>query len=27
VNPTATIQALAHYIADAIKRNIDNLFD
>jgi choline dehydrogenase-like flavoprotein len=27
VNPTATIQALALYIADAIKKNIDHLFD
>jgi choline dehydrogenase-like flavoprotein len=27
VNPTATIQALALYVADSIKKNIDNLFD
>jgi len=27
VNPTATIQALALYIADAIKKNLDHLFD
>jgi choline dehydrogenase-like flavoprotein len=27
VNPTNTIQALALYIADAIKRNLANLFD
>jgi choline dehydrogenase-like flavoprotein len=27
VNPTSTIQALALYIADCIKRNIANLFD
>jgi choline dehydrogenase-like flavoprotein len=27
VNPTATIQALALYIADAIKKNIDHLFE
>lgn len=27
VNPTSTIQALALYIADSIKRNIGNLFD
>ncbi|MDD9936919.1 MAG: GMC family oxidoreductase [Myxococcales bacterium] len=27
VNPTATIQALALYIADAIKQKIDNLFE
>ena len=27
VNPTNTIQALALYIADAIKRNLDHLFD
>jgi choline dehydrogenase-like flavoprotein len=27
VNPTNTIQALALYIADAIKRNLDRLFD
>ena len=27
VNPTNTIQALALYIADTIKRNLTNLFD
>ena len=27
VNPTSTIQALALYIADSIKRNVGNLFD
>ena len=27
VNPTNTIQALALYIADSIKRNLTNLFD
>jgi choline dehydrogenase-like flavoprotein len=27
VNPTSTIQALALYIADTIKRNLANLFD
>ena len=27
VNPTATIQALALYIADNIKRRLANLFD
>jgi choline dehydrogenase-like flavoprotein len=27
VNPTSTIQALALYVADSIKRNIGNLFD
>jgi len=27
VNPTSTIQALALYIADAIKKNLDHLFD
>ena len=27
VNPTHTIQALALYIADAMKRNLANLFD
>ena len=27
VNPTSTIQALALYIGDSIKRNTDNLFD
>ena len=27
VNPTSTIQALALYIGDSIKRNIGNLFD
>jgi choline dehydrogenase-like flavoprotein len=26
VNPTSTIQALALYIADSIKKNIENLF-
>jgi len=27
VNPTSTIQALALYVADSIKKNIGNLFD
>ena len=27
VNPTSTIQALALYIADSIKKNLSNLFD
>jgi len=27
VNPTCTIQALALYIGDSIKKNIANLFD
>jgi choline dehydrogenase-like flavoprotein len=27
VNPTNTIQALALYVGDAIKRNLDRLFD
>jgi hypothetical protein len=27
VNPTSTIQALALYIGDRIKTNIENLFD
>jgi choline dehydrogenase-like flavoprotein len=27
VNPTCTIQALALYVADSIKKNLDNLFD
>ena len=27
VNPTSTIQALALYVADSIKKNIANLFD
>ena len=27
VNPTCTIQALALYIADTMKRNLANLFD
>ena len=27
VNPTSTIQALALYIADSIKKNLTNLFD
>jgi choline dehydrogenase-like flavoprotein len=27
VNPTCTIQALALYIADSIKKNLGNLFD
>ena len=27
VNPTNTIQALALYVADRIKRNLENLFD
>ena len=27
VNPTSTIQALALYIADRIKQNIETLFD
>jgi len=27
VNPTNTIQALALYVGDAIKRNLANLFD
>jgi len=27
VNPTNTIQALALYIADAIKQRLSNLFD
>jgi len=27
VNPTCTIQALALYIADAMKKNLANLFD
>ena len=27
VNPTSTIQAVALYIGDAIKRNLANLFD
>ena len=27
VNPTSTIQALALYIADNIKKRLDNLFD
>jgi len=27
VNPTSTIQALALYIADQIKRRLANLFD
>jgi len=27
VNPTNTIQALALYIADTMKRNLANLFD
>jgi choline dehydrogenase-like flavoprotein len=27
VNPTCTIQALALYIADAIKKNLGSLFD
>jgi choline dehydrogenase-like flavoprotein len=27
VNPTATIQALALYVADSIKKRLDHLFD
>ena len=27
VNPTSTIQALALYVADSIKKNLTNLFD
>ena len=27
VNPTSTIQALAHYVADQIKQRLANLFD
>ena len=27
VNPTSTIQALALYIADSMKKNLANLFD
>ena len=27
VNPTSTIQALALYVADSIKKNIETLFD
>ena len=27
VNPTTTIQALALYVADSIKKNLANLFD
>jgi len=27
VNPTSTLQALALYVADQIKRRLDNLFD
>ena len=27
VNPTSTIQALALYVADSIKRNVGHLFD
>ena len=27
VNPTSTIQALALYVADSIKKNLANLFD
>ena len=27
VNPTSTIQALALYVADSIKKNIGELFD
>ena len=27
VNPTSTIQALALYVADSIKKNLETLFD